>query len=181
VVAAAVAGTVAESAAEDKSQTERERAGQEAAAMAMAVCLPHTPENEHESDATGVEIMADLGLDLQYADDFFVRMLALYGDGTGSHPKPSERIAKIRAHAAQLEQSGYKPTRVMDRGAFLSMRARVRRLVKDGVESGTIVYWSQEIAQKSQQQALVQPLGCGPLYADPKTVADAFYKSAGVR
>ncbi len=182
LVASVVASELAESAAKGTS-SERRQAGEEAAATAMAVCMPHTPEAEFESDDTGVAIMVDLGLDLQYADDFFARMLRQYGDASGSHPKPSDRIARIQAHAAEYARLGYTPSRTLDRAAFLAMRDRVRALVKQGVESNTIVYFFDEMKEDAAAhgQQLVSPLGCGPMYADPGIVAAEYYKAAGVR
>jgi predicted Zn-dependent protease len=181
VVAAAVAQQVVLSQSKGSPESERQIAGEQAAAAALAICVPQTPEKENESDATGVEIMADLGLDLQYADDFFVRMLSLYGDASGSHPKPSERIARIGAKVAGLYANGYKPTRVLDRAEFLAMRDRVRQLVKEGVETKSIVYLANEMKEQSKSNSLLPPMGCGPLYADPSRTTEVFYRAAGVK
>jgi predicted Zn-dependent protease len=180
VVAGAIAREVAKAQGKGKSQEERNLAGERAAATMAAVFLPQTPEKESESDATAVEIMAELGLDLQHADDFFVRMLKLYGDAEGSHPKPSVRIARVNAQIAQLESAGYKPTRTLDRGRFLAVRERIRQIVSDGVERKTIVYFADEMAQESRGAAIVKPLGCGPLYGDAANATAVFYKAIGV-
>lgn len=180
VVSGIVAEKIAKMDAKGKSKDERELAGEKAAATAQAVFLTPNPDKESESDATGVEIMAELGLDLHYADDFFVRMLALYGDAGGTHPKPSVRIARVNAQIAKLEQAGYKPTRTLDRASFLAMRDRVRQLVRDGINQKTIVYFSEEKALASQNQTIVKPMGCGPLYADPVKVTEIFYRTVGV-
>lgn len=181
LVASMVTRELAESSAKG-TRAEKRKAGEEAAAIAMATCMPHTPENEFESDDTGVEIMVDLGLDLQYADDFFERMLKKYGDASGSHPKPSARVARIQGYAAEYARRGYKPTQSLDRAEFHVMRDRVRALVKQGVESNTIVYFGAELAEAAKQnRGLVAPLACGPLYADPGVVAAEYYQSAGVR
>lgn len=181
LVASIVAETIADSQSEGKPQAERDRASKQAAATMMAVFVPQRPEKEHESDATGIEIMAELGLDLQYADDFFVRMMQSYGDASGTHPKPSERIAMIRSQVNQLERDGYKPTRALDKSRFLAMRQRVRDSVKRDVENKSIVYWSQETAERSKTESLIQPFGCGPLYADPSVVSREFLRSVGAK
>jgi predicted Zn-dependent protease len=181
LVASEVAKAVADSQNNNLPPGDRARESEQAAATMMAVFVPQRPEKEHESDATGVDVMADLGLNLQYADDLFVRMLQTYGDGSGTHPKPSERIAMIRSQVSELESRGYRPTRNLDPGRFLAMRQRVRELVRRDVENNTIVYWSEELAQASERESIVQPLGCGPLYADPSVASREFLRSIGAK
>lgn len=156
-------------------------AADQAAAVTSQVFLSPNPDKESESDATGVAIMADLGLDLQYADDFFVRMMEKYGDAGGTHPKPSVRIARVNAQIKQLQAKGYKPTVTLDRARFQAMRQRVIAAVKSGTERGSISFFSNEMAESSQSEALLKPMGCGPLWARPETAVKVYRQTFGVK
>lgn len=175
IVAGVAAGAIANS--QTSGTTEQKAAAAEQASVAaLGIFTAPNPPDEHESDAIGVEIMADMGLDLQYADDAFVTLKAKFGDGGGgTHPSNSDRINRIGQQVAALQAAGYKPTRALDKDRFLRVRERLRGIVKHGVETDSIVFFSEE--QAARGSAFVKPMGCGPLYASPDVVSRVFLET----
>ncbi len=97
-------------------------------AQRRAEYSPFEKTDEFEADEVGYHIYREMGLDPFYYDDFLMRTMTEYGDtGSPSHPKPSERVERIRK--LRVAEGEYRVKRRIDPREFAEIQRRLATVV----------------------------------------------------
>ena len=140
---------------------------------------PNEPDDEYEADRYGLELYDWMQLDLVYFDDYYERSLAIAGDPRAdSHPRTSERLARIRAQVAELAAARTEPPRELDDAAFIATKARLRQILFARYAAKELVSHESEVRARARAgYPAARCTACSPVNVEPEQLGRAFQRA----